>query len=95
MEGHSIIPTKVSKEGIATVYDYSMEDPYGSFFDLATDPLSFPAYVVDLLQPNMGISFLTNLAENKDFYGRDIANSYDERLSQRHTSMADHTLKVT
>jgi hypothetical protein len=92
MEGHSIIPTKVSKEGIATVYDYSMEDPYGSFFDLATDPLSFPAYVVDLLQPNMGISFLTNLAENKDFYGRDITNSYDSKLTKGY-KYGGHTLK--
>jgi hypothetical protein len=92
MEGHSIIPTKVSKEGIATVYDYSMEDPYGSFFDLATDPLSFPAYVVDLLQPNMGISFLTNLAENKDFYGRDITNSYDDPLTKGY-KYGGHTLK--
>jgi hypothetical protein len=92
MEGHSIIPTKVSKEGIATAYDYSMEDPYGSFFDLATDPLSFPAYVVDLLQPNMGISFLTNLAENKDFYGRDITNSYDSKLTKGY-KYGGHTLK--
>jgi hypothetical protein len=92
MEGHSIIPTKVSKEGIATVYDYSMEDPYGSFFDLATDPLSFPSYVVDLLQPNMGISFLTNLAENKDFYGRDITNSYDSKLTKGY-KYGGHTLK--
>jgi len=92
MEGHSIIPTKVSKEGIATVYDYSMEDPYGSFFDLATDPLSFPAYIVDLLQPNMGISFLTNLAENKDFYGRDITNSYDDPLTKGY-KYGGHTLK--
>lgn len=92
MEGHSIIPTKVSKEGIATAYDYSMEDPYGSFFDLATDPLSFPAYVVDLLQPNMGISFLTNLSENKDFYGRDITNSYDSKLTKGY-KYTEHTLK--
>ena len=92
MEGHSIIPTKVSKEGIATVYDYSMEDPYGSFFDLTTDPLSFPSYIVDLLQPNMGISFLTNLAENKDFYGRDITNSYDSKLTKGY-KYGGHTLK--
>ena len=92
MEGHSIIPTKVSKEGIATVYDYSMEDPYGSFFDLTTDPLSFPSYIVDLLQPNMGISFLTNLAENKDFYGRDITNSYDDPLTKGY-KYGGHTLK--
>jgi hypothetical protein len=92
MEGHSIIPVKISKDGIATVYDYSMEDPYGSFFDLATDPLSFPAYAVDLLKPNMGISFIMNLAENKDFYGRDITNSYDDPLTKGF-KYTEHTLK--
>jgi hypothetical protein len=92
MEGHSIVPTKISKDGIATVYDYSMEDPYGSFFDLATDPLSFPAYLVDLLKPNMGISFAMNLAENKDFYGRDITNSYDDPLTKGY-KYTGHTLK--
>jgi hypothetical protein len=92
MEGHSIIPVKITKDGIATVYDYSMEDPYGSFFDLATDPLSFPAYTVDLLKPNMGISFLMNLAENKDFYGRDITNSYDDPLTKGF-KYTEHTLK--
>jgi len=92
MEGHSIVPTKVSKDGIATVYDYSMEDPYGSFFDLATDPLSFPAYLVDLLKPNMGISFAMNLVENKDFYGRDITNSYDDPLTKGY-KYTGHTLK--
>jgi hypothetical protein len=91
MEGHSIIPVKITKDGIATVYDYSMEDPYGSFFDLATDPLSFPAYTVDLLKPNMGISFLMNLAENKDFYGRDITNSYDSKLTKGY-KYTEHTL---
>jgi hypothetical protein len=92
MEGHSIIPVGVTKDGIATVYDYSMEDPYGSFFDLATDPLSFPAYLTDLLQPNMGITFLMNLAENKDFYGRDITNSYDSKLTKGY-KYTEHTLK--
>lgn len=92
MEGHSIIPVRVTKDGIATVYDYSMEDPYGSFFDLATDPLSFPAYTVDLLKPNMGISFIMNLAENKDFYGRDITNSYDDPLTKGY-KYTEHTLK--
>jgi len=92
MEGHSIIPVAVTKDGIATVYDYSMEDPYGSFFDLATDPLSFPAYTIDLLQPNMGITFLMNLAENKDFYGRDIVNSYDSKLTKGY-KYTEHTLK--
>ena len=92
MDGHSIIPVRVTKDGIATVYDYSMEDPYGSFFDLATDPLSFPAYTVDLLKPNMGISFIMNLAENKDFYGRDITNSYDDPLTKGY-KYTEHTLK--
>jgi len=92
MEGHSIVPVKITEDGIATVYDYSMEDPYGSFFDLATNPWSFPAYTVDLLKPNMGITFIMNIADNKDFYGRDITNSYDDPLTKGF-KYTDHTLK--
>ena len=91
MDGHSIIPVKVTKDGIATVYDYSMEDPYGSFFDLATDPFSFPAYIADLLKPNMGVTFVMNIWENKDFYGRDITNSYDDPLTKGY-KYTEHTL---
>ena len=92
MEGHSIIPVKISKDGIATVYDYSMEDPYGSFFDLVRDPGSFPEYVTDLLSLNMGVTFLTRLAENKDVYGRDIVESYDN-LQTKAYKYTEHTLK--
>jgi len=92
MEGHSIIPVKISKDGIATVYDYSMEDPYGSFFDLVRDPGSFPEYVTDLLSLNMGVTFLTRLAENKDVYGRDIVESYDD-LQTKAYKYTEHTLK--
>jgi len=92
MEGHSIIPVKISKDGIATVYDYSMEDPYGSFFDLVRDPGSFPEYVTDLLSLNMGVTFLTRLAENKDVYGRDIVESYDD-LQTKAYKYTEHTLR--
>ena len=82
MEGHSIVPVKVTEDGIATVYDYSMEDPYGSFFDLMTDPTTFPSYVTGLARPNMGVQFLMNIIEGKDIYGREIVESYDDPLTK-------------
>jgi len=92
MEGHSIIPVNITEDGIATVYDYSMEDPYGSFFDLVNDPLSFPEYVQDLLGLNMGVTYLVRLAENKDMYGRDIVESYDGPMTKAY-KYTNHTLK--
>jgi len=92
MEGHSIIPVGITEDGIATVYDYSMEDPYGSFFDLVYDPLSFPEYVKDLLGLNMGVTYLVRLAENKDMYGRDIVESYDGVMTKAY-KYTEHTLK--
>jgi hypothetical protein len=82
MEGHSIVPVKVTEDGIATVYDYSMEDPYGSFFDLTTDPTTFPSYITGLARPNMGVQFLMNIIEGKDIYGREIVESYDDPLTK-------------
>jgi hypothetical protein len=82
MEGHSIVPVKVTEDGIATVYDYSMEDPYGSFFDLMTDPTTFPSYITGLARPNMGVQFLMNIIEGKDIYGREIVESYDDPLTK-------------
>jgi hypothetical protein len=82
MEGHSIIPTAIGKDGTATVYDYSMEDPYGTIFDVVTDPLSFPSHALNMLNPNMAITFLFNLSESKDVYGRDIVNSYDSGFTK-------------
>lgn len=92
MEGHSIIPVGITEDGIATVYDYSMEDPYGSFFDLVNDPLSFPEYVKDLLGLNMGVTYLVRLAENKDMYGRGIVESYDGVMTKAY-KYTEHTLK--
>jgi hypothetical protein len=82
MEGHSIVPTNITKDGMATVYDYSMEDPYGTIFDVVTDPLSFPSHMISMLNPNMAITFLFNLQDSKDVYGRDIVNSYDSEFTK-------------
>lgn len=92
MEGHSIIPVKIDENGIATVYDYSMEDPYGSFFDLTTDPSTFPAYITGLARPNMGVQFLMNIIEGKDIYGKEIVESYDSNL-MKGAKYAGYTLK--
>ena len=92
MEGHSIVPTNITKDGMATVYDYSMEDPYGTIFDVVTDPLSFPSHALDMLNPNMAITFLFNLHEAKDVYGRDIVNSYDSGFTKAY-KYSGYTLK--
>jgi hypothetical protein len=92
MEGHSIIPTAIKSDGTATVYDYSMEDPYGTIFDAVTDPLSFPSHVLNMLNPNMAITFLFNLSEAKDVYGRDIVNSYDSGFTKAY-KYSGYTLK--
>jgi hypothetical protein len=92
MEGHSIIPTAIGKDGMATVYDYSMEDPYGTIFDVITDPLSFPSHALNMLNPNMAITFLFNLSESKDVYGRDIVNSYDSGFTKAYKYTVDTLL---
>jgi hypothetical protein len=92
MEGHSIVPTNITKDGVATVYDYSMEDPYGTIFDVVTDPLSFPSHMISMLNPNMAITFLFNLWDSKDVYGKDIANSYDSGFTKAY-KYGGYTLK--
>lgn len=92
MEGHSIVPTNITKDGMATVYDYSMEDPYGTIFDVATDPLSFPSHMISMLNPNMAITFLFNLQDSKDVYGKDIVNSYDSPFTKAY-KYGGYTLK--
>ena len=92
MEGHSIIPTGITKDGIATTYDYSMEDPYGTIVDVVTDPLSFPGHMIDMLNPNMAVTFLFNLYDSKDIYGKDIVNSYDSPFTKAY-KYGGYTLK--
>ena len=92
MEGHSIIPVDITKEGIAKVYDYSMEDPYGSFFDLLTFRKSIPTYLAGLLGPNMGVSYIMSIYDNKNAYGISIVNSYDDPLTKAY-KYTGHTLK--
>jgi hypothetical protein len=92
MEGHSIIPTGITKDGIATTYDYSMEDPYGTIVDVVTDPLSFPGHMIDMLNPNMAVTFLFNLYDSKDIYGKEIVNSYDSPFTKAY-KYGGYTLK--
>jgi hypothetical protein len=92
MEGHSIIPTAITKDGIATTYDYSMEDPYGTIFDAVTDPLSFPGHMTSMLNPNMAVTFLFNLYDSKDIYGKEIVNSYDSPFTKAY-KYGGYTLK--
>jgi len=81
MDGHSIVVTNISKSGEVTAYDYSLEDPYGNIFDIATDPARLPQHAFELFGPNMAVEFITNVFKGKDVYGRDIAENTDNLLN--------------
>ena len=80
MDGHSLIATNITKEGVVSVYDYSLEDPYGSVFDIGTSPQNAPRHIFELFGPNMAVEFIANIAKGKDVYGRDIAENTDNVL---------------
>lgn len=82
MAGHSLIATKVTKDGNVSVYDYSLEDPYGGVFDIITDPFGFPKHVWEMLGPNMAAELIFNLTKGKDVYGRDIAENTDDLFNK-------------
>ena len=80
MDGHSLIATNITKEGVVSVYDYSLEDPYGSVFDIGTSPQNAPRHIFELFGPNMAVEFIANIAKGKDVYGRDITENTDNVL---------------
>jgi len=86
--GHSLIITKITKEGNISMYDYSLEDPYGGVFDIITDPFGLPNHAWEMLGPNMAAELIFNLTKGKDVYGRDIAENTDNIFKKvlRYTS---------
>lgn len=81
MEGQSIIPRSVDKDGNVRVYNYSSEDPYGDVSDVFGGPESWGAMVKDFIRPNIAASLLFNLSKGEDIYGRKIADYSDTRLN--------------
>ena len=75
--GHSLIITNITKDGNVSMYDYSLEDPYGGVFDILTDPFGLPRHAWEMLGPNMAAELIFNIAKGKDVYGRDITENSD------------------
>lgn len=71
MEGHTLMVRKIDENGIARVYDYSMEDPYA---ELTSFDLSFFG---DFMKPNMLLKLAVHLQDGQDAYGRDIYEKAD------------------
>jgi hypothetical protein len=75
--GHKLVFTGINKDGIATFYDYTLEDPYAKIFDLTTGKYGLNRLVGDYLSPNMAIGTIYNMTQGMDHYGRPLSNSYD------------------
>jgi hypothetical protein len=75
--GHKLVFTGINKDGIATFYDYTLEDPYAKMFDLTTGKYGLNRLVADYMSPNMAIGTIYNMTQGMDHYGRPISNSYD------------------
>lgn len=75
--GHKLVFTEINKDGIATFYDYTLEDPYAKMFDLTTGKYGLNRLVADYMSPNMAIGTIYNMTQGMDHYGRPISNSYD------------------
>lgn len=74
MEGHTLLVKSISDDGIAKVYDYSMEDPYA---ELTSFNMSF---FEDFTSPNMLLKLAVHLSEGKDAYGRDLYEKADPAI---------------
>ena len=74
MEGHTLLVKSISDDGIAKVYDYSMEDPYA---ELTSFNMSF---FEDFTTPNMLLKLAVHLSEGKDAYGRDLYEKADPAI---------------
>ena len=74
MEGHSLIVKNISDDGVVSVYNYSMEDPYGEISDALMGDLTGFA---DFMSPNMFVKLAVHLTEGRDAYGRDLYDKSD------------------
>lgn len=74
MEGHTLMVRKIDENGIARVYDYSMEDPYAELTSFNS------SFFEDFTKPNMLLKLAVHLSEGKDAYGRDIYSEADPKI---------------
>jgi hypothetical protein len=79
MEGHSLIVKDISDDGVVSVYNYSMEDPYGEISDALMGDLTGFA---DFMSPNMFVKLAVHLTEGRDAYGRDLYDKSDPAVSK-------------
>lgn len=79
MEGHSLIVKNISDDGVISVYNYSMEDPYGEISDALMGDLTGFA---DFMSPNMFVKLAVHLTEGRDAYGRDLYDKSDPAASK-------------
>ena len=77
MEGHSLIVSKIDKNGNISFYDYSMEDPYGEVTDIMINPKDGFKQLRDFFAPNMVAKMVANIYEGKNQYGYDIWDKLD------------------
>ena len=81
VDGQSIIPRSIDKDGNVRVYNYSSEDPYGDVSDIFGGPESWEAMLTDFVRPNIAASLIFNLAKGEDIYGNKIADYSDSRIN--------------
>jgi hypothetical protein len=79
MEGHTLIVKDIADDGTVSVYNYSMEDPYGEITDVLTGDLTGLA---DFMNPNMFVKLAVHLTEGRDAYGRDLYDKSDPMVSK-------------
>ena len=82
MDGQTIIPRSIDKDGNVRVYNYSSEDPYGDVSDIFAGPESWGNMVSDFIRPNIAANLIFNLVKGEDIYGNKVADYSDSKVSQ-------------
>lgn len=82
MSGDNLITKSADANGNVAVYDLTMEDTYGEISSIIVNGSKGNVSEVmkvfgDAIKFNMVVNSITNLAEGKDQYGRDMFESYD------------------
>jgi len=82
MSGDNLITKSADANGNVSVYDLTMEDTYGEISSIIVNGFKGNVSEVmkvfgDAIKFNMVVNSVTNLAEGKDQYGRDMFESYD------------------
>ena len=81
MDGQTIIPRSIDKDGNVRVYNYSSEDPYGDVSDIFGGTESWSAMIKDFVRPNIAANLIFNLSKGEDIYGGKIADYSDSEIN--------------